>query len=209
MLDYLWAAMIVIGIMIAAFSGTLSQVSEGVVSSAKEAMELLILMAGVIGMWNGLLYIAEQSGMIKKLSKWMKPFLKYVFPNLPPDHVANDYIAENFIANMLGLSWACTPAGLKAISALKQLHQERGNNPRIASDEMCTFLLLNISSLQLIPMNMIAYRSQYGSVNPTVIVGPALLATTITTGVTLLICKLIYRYQNTKKITKKPGKNKK
>lgn len=197
MMDYLWAAMIFIGIMIAAFSGTLDQVSEGIVSSAKEAVELLMLMAGVISMWNGLLYIAEQSGMTNKLSKCMKPFLKYMFPNLPPDHEANDYIAENFIANMLGLSWACTPAGLKAISALKKLQQDRGNNPQVASDEMCTFLLLNISSLQLIPMNMIAYRSQYGSVNPTIIVGPALLATAITTVVTLLICKFICRYRNT------------
>lgn len=196
MLDYLWAAMILIGIIIAAFSGTLDQVSEGIVSSAKEGMELLILMAGVISMWNGLLYVAEQSGLTKKLTVCMKPFLKYVFPEIPPEHEANDYIAENFIANMLGLSWACTPAGLKAMSALKNLHRERGFDTKIASDEMCTFILLNISSLQLIPMNMIAYRSQYGSVNPTAVVGPALLATAITTGVTLFICKMIYRYKN-------------
>lgn len=196
MLNYLWAAMILIGIIIAAFSGTLNQVSEGIVSSAKEGMDLLILMAGVISMWNGLLYVAEQSGLTKKLTKLMKPFLKYVFPDIPTEHEANDYIAENFIANMLGLSWACTPAGLKAMSALQSLRKEQGFDTLVASDEMCTFLLLNISSLQLIPMNMIAYRSQYGSVNPTAIVGPALLATAITTLVTLCICRCIYRYKH-------------
>lgn len=193
MLDYLWAAMICIGIMIAAFSGTLNQVSEGIIDSSKEAVDLLILMMGVIGMWNGLLSIAETSGLVRKLAGYMKPVFKWIFPNLPSDHEANHYMAENFIANMLGLSWACTPAGLKAMGALKKLQQERGKNPQIASDEMCTFMLLNISSLQLIPMNMIAYRSQYGSVNPTIIVGPALLATAITTVVTLCICKIILK----------------
>lgn len=195
MMDYLWAAMILIGIIVAAFCGRFDIVGEGVIISAGEAMELLFVMAGVISMWNGILTIAEKSGLIDKMTKAMKPLLKFIFPNLPPSHPANDYIAENFIANFLGLSWACTPSGLKAIKELQDLQKQRGSNLQRASDEMCTFLLLNISSLQLIPMNMIAYRSQYGSVNPTMIVGPALLATTITTGVALCICKLICKYK--------------
>lgn len=105
-------------------------------------------------------------------------------------------------ANILGLGWACTPAGLKAMEALAQLEQERGNpeyaegkggKNRTASMEMCIFLILNISSLQLIPVNMIAYRSQYGSVNPTAIVGPAIVATAVSTGAAVIFCKLMNR----------------
>ena len=194
-MDYLWAAMVLIGIIIAAFSGNLGMVGEGVITSAGEAMELLFVMAGVIGMWNGILAIAEKSGLIDKLAQAMKPLLKFIFPHLPQSHPATDYIAENFIANFLGLSWACTPSGLKAIKELQQLQKERGQDVGRASDEMCTFLLLNISSLQLIPMNMIAYRSQYGSVNPALIVGPALIATSVTTGMAFVICKTICKYR--------------
>lgn len=196
MLDYLWAAMILIGIIVAAFLGNLDVVGEGIISSAKEGIELIFLMAGVVSMWNGFLYIAERSGLTRILKGFLQPVLRIAFPDLPKEHEATGYIAENFIANLLGLGWACTPTGLRAMKALKKLQRERGYNETIASYEMCTFLLLNISSLQLIPMNMIAYRSQYGSVNPTAIVGPALFATAITTIVTFLICRLMYKKGN-------------
>lgn len=191
MLNYLWAGMILLGIIVAAFQGNLEVVCEGIVDSSKEAVELLFIMAGVVSMWNGMLYIAKNSGLIEHLTKKMRPFLRILFPRLPKDHIANEYISANFIANILGLGWACTPTGIQAMQALKQLEKERGNESGIASDEMCTFLLLNISSLQLIPMNMIAYRTQYGSVNPMVVVGPSLLATTMTTVLAFILCKIM------------------
>lgn len=194
MLNFLWAGMILIGILVAAFQGNLEAVCEGVIASSKEAVELLFVMAGVVSMWNGMLYIAKNSGLIDILTKKMKPLLKILFPNLPMDHKASSYISANFIANVLGLGWACTPTGIQAMKALKQLEVEKGGNPQVASNEMCTFLLLNISSLQLIPMNMIAYRSQYGSAVPIAVVGPALLATAITTVVAFVICKLMCRF---------------
>lgn len=193
MLNYLWAAMILIGIAVAAIEGNLDAVCEGVIASSKEAVELLFVMAGVVSMWNGMLYIANNSGMIEGLTRKMKPLLKVIFPRLPTEHKASSYICANFIANILGLGWACTPTGIQAMKELKQLEIERGNSPDIASNEMCTFLLLNISSLQLIPINMIAYRSQYGSVNPVAVVGPALLATCSTTLLALIICKIMCR----------------
>ena len=196
MLDYLWAAMILIGIIVAAFLGNLDVVGEGIISSAKEGIELIFLMAGVVSMWNGFLYIAERSGLTRILKGFLQPVLCIIFPDLPKEHEATGYIAENFIANLLGLGWACTPTGLRAMKALKKLQRDRGYNEAIASYEMCAFLLLNISSLQLIPMNMIAYRSQYGSVNPTAIVGPSLFATAITTIVTFLICRLMYKKED-------------
>lgn len=200
MLNYLWAFMILIGIIVAAFEGNLEAVCEGLIASSKEAVELLFVMAGVVCMWNGMLYIANNSGLIDSLTKKMKPLLRIIFPNLPLEHKAASYICANFIANIMGLGWACTPTGIQAMKELKQLEIERGNNPQIASNEMCTFLLLNISSLQLIPINMIAYRSQYGSVAPIAVVGPALLATCCTTILAFLICKIMCRVSNHKTV---------
>lgn len=210
MLNYLWAGMILFGIIVAAFQGNLDAVCEGVVASSKEAVDLLIVMAGVVSMWNGLLYIAKNSGLVDKLAEKMKLLLKILFPNLPEGHVAASYISANFIANILGLGWACTPTGLQAMKALQSLEKERGRDGFTASNEMCTFLLLNISSLQLIPINMIAYRSQYGSANPVAVVGPALLATTLTTGLAFLICKFmcnISKNETSKKKIRKTGGN--
>ena len=120
----------------------------------------------------------------------------------PEGHPAREYIATNLIANVLGLGWACTPAGLKAMEELAKLEAERGtpgyadeSGRRVASNEMCTFLILNISSLQLIPVNMIAYRSQYGSVNPAGIIAPAIVATFVSTAVAVVYCKIKNRKQ--------------
>ena len=191
MLNYLWAGMILLGIIVAAFQGNLEAVCEGVVDSSQEAVELLFVMAGVVSMWNGMLYIAKNSGLIEHLTEKMRPLLKILCPRIPKEHIANEYISANFIANILGLGWACTPTGIQAMQALKQLEKERGKDTSVASDEMCTFLLLNISSLQLIPINMIAYRTQYGSAYPMAVVGPSLVATTITTILAFIICKIM------------------
>lgn len=191
MLNYIWTFLILIGIVTAAFTGNLETVSNGIIESAKDAVELLFVMLGVIGMWSGFLAIAEGSGLTARLSKKMKPIIHFLFPKLPQNHPAQDYICANFIANILGLGWACTPTGLKAMEALLKLEQQRGTSEGIASNEMCTFLVLNISSLQLIPINMIAYRSQYGSPSPMSVVGPSLIATFLTTLLAIILCKIL------------------
>ncbi|MCR5702647.1 MAG: nucleoside recognition protein [Lachnospiraceae bacterium] len=212
MLDILWSFLILIGIAVAAITGNIEAVSTGILASAKDAIELLIVMAGVVAMWNGFLYIADGSDLTRLLARKMKPLLKFLFPSLPQDHIAGDYICANFIANMLGLGWACTPTGLSAMKALKELEQERlrtninhSDNSfskshkqlslDTASDEMCTFLILNISSLQLIPMNLIAYRSQYGSPQPMAVIIPGLITTTLTTVIAIIICKVMCHRQ--------------
>lgn len=210
MLNYLWAAMIVIGILYGAFTGNMEAVSDAALSSAKDAVSLCITMLGVMGVWVGLMEIAENSGLIAGLTRKMQPFIRFLFPNIPKDHPANGYITTNVIANMLGLGWAATPAGLQAMEALSKLEEERGNpeyigvsdpnkkglvaknvSGRTASKEMCDFLILNISSLQLIPVTIIAYRSQYGSVNPSAVIVPGLVATTIGTVVAIIFCKMM------------------
>ena len=205
MLNYLWAGMILVGIVVAALEGNLGAVCEGIIASSKEAVELLFVMAGVVSMWNGMLYIANNSGLIETLTQKMKPLLRIIFPKLPLEHKAASYISANFIANILGLGWACTPTGIQAMKELKKLELERGNNPHIASDEMCTFLILNISSLQLIPINMIAYRSQYGSADSVAVVGPALVATLLTTLLAFIICKVMCRIFSPKEPHKEGG----
>lgn len=192
-MNYLWAGMMLVGIVYAAFHGTLPQVTEGALDAAKEAVSLCITMMGVMSFWVGLMKIAEKTGMIAGLSRKLKPILQFLFPGIPKGHIANEYIATNFIANVFGLGWAATPAGLKAMEALEDLEKERGNSGDAASDEMCTFLILNISSLQLISVNLIAYRSQYGSANPAAIVGPGIVATVCSTLAAIIFCKIINR----------------
>lgn len=189
MLNAIWAGMILLGVVYAACTGHLEAVTNAALDSAGEAISLCITMAGVMALWMGLMEIAQKAGLVDKMTRGLTPFLHFMFPRLPEQHPARGYIATNIIANILGLGWACTPAGLKAMEELAKLEKERGNPSYIASNEMCTFLILNISSLQLIPVNMIAYRSQYGSANPAAIIAPAIAATLISTLVAVIYCK--------------------
>ena len=198
MLNYLWAFMILLGVLYGACTGHVSEVTNAALDSAGEAISLCLTMAGVMALWMGLMEVAKEAGLIAKMTMGISPFLDFMFPKLPKKHDARDYIATNVIANVLGLGWACTPAGLKAMEELARLEQERGTpgyapadseTQRVASNEMCNFLILNISSLQLIPVNMIAYRSQYGSANPAIIIAPAIVATLISTLTAIFYCK--------------------
>lgn len=199
MLNYLWAAMILLGIIFAAFTGRMPDITNAAIDSSKEAISLCITMMGVMSLWVGLMEIAEKAGLIQSASRIIRPLIRFLFPNLPVGHPAEEHITTNLIANVLGLGWAATPAGLRAMEELGRLEEDRrsGRQPGpiqkrgVASNEMCTFLIINISSLQLIPVNVIAYRSQYGSVNPAAIVGAGIIATSISTLAALLYCKIM------------------
>lgn len=185
MLNYIWAFMILVGILYGSVTGNISAVGNGIIDSAKEAISLCITMLGVMALWTGIMEIANASGLIRAATNRIIPVIRGLFPGIPKGHKAWNYISLNIIANVLGLGWAATPTGLKAMEELQNL-----NHSDVASDEMCTFLIINISSLQLIPVNIIAYRSQYGSVNPAAIVAPAILATLISTLTAVLYCRL-------------------
>lgn len=253
MLNGLWAGMLLVGIAYGGFAGTMTEISDGVLEAARESVYLCITMTGVMALWTGLMRIAETSGLTAQMTRAVRPLVNWLFPDIPEDHEAKVHITANIIANVLGLGWAATPSGLKAMDALAKLEEERrvktgytsgqtarevedrhtgqgmpiwsqtvesqtGGSmrgrrgmpgkqgqwnrsvkkaarvapvaPGTASNEMCDFLILNISSLQLIPVNIIAYRSQYGSVDPTAVIGPAIVATTISTVTGILYCKL-------------------
>lgn len=190
MLNYLWGGMILIAVAYGAFTGKLEEVGTTALNSSKEAVELSITMLGVMALWTGMMRIAQTSGLTKRLIRRMRPILRFFFPDVPEDSKANEYIATNMIANILGLGGAATPFGLKAMEELQKLNVARGGKKEVASRAMCTFLILNISSLQLIPVNIIAYRSQYGSVNPAKIVAPAMITTLISTLVAAVFVKV-------------------
>lgn len=185
------------GIVFAMMTGNLAEVTAAALDSAKEAVNLCITMAGVMAFWVGMMEIAKAAGIIQWAQVKLEPVLAYLFPGIPKEHPAREHIAVNIIANMLGLGWAATPAGLRAMEEMSKLETDRRKNKiskipvGVASNEMCNFLILNISSLQLIPVNVIAYRSQYGSVEPTSIIGPAILSTMISTLVAVIFCKLM------------------
>lgn len=187
MLNYIWGFMIIIGVVYGSLTGNMAAITNAAIDSAKEAVTLCITMVGVMSLWVGLMEIASDAGLIAKFTKLIQPFISFMFPQIPKGHKSREYISTNIIANILGLGWAATPAGLQAMKSLGELEDERRQQPGgakaspkgVASREMCTFLIINISSLQLIPVNIIAYRSQYGSVNPAMIIVPCLIATVV------------------------------
>lgn len=201
---YLWGGMILVGIVYGALTGNLQAVTESVVSSSREAVTLCISMAGITAMWTGIMRIAENTDLVAGLAGRMTPLLRFLFPELNPDSRAGKFICLNFLSNCLGLSWASTGSGLIAVRELEKLEDRRrregedAQKKGTASNEMCTFLIINVSSLQLIPVSMIAYRAQYGSVNPAAIVGPAILATAVSTGTGIIFCKLADRKRRIK-----------
>lgn len=209
MLNTIWAIMILVGVIVGILTGNMEAVGNGALESAGNAVTLCITMMGILSMWTGLMQVARASGLLEKMAAGLSPVIGFLFPNIPKDSKAAEYIATNMVANVLGLGWAATPAGIKAMEELAVLEEERGTPgykkkkqgnvrelsleediPRAASNEMCTLLVVNMSSLQLIPINMIAYRSQYGSASPAAIVAPVIVATVISTVVAVLFCKL-------------------
>lgn len=191
MLNYLWTGMIVIGIIWGSLTGNLEAVSSAILDSAGSAVTLCITMLGIICMWTGLMEVAKRGGLIAQLTRLISPFVQFLFPEIPKGHPAAEHISMNITANLLGLGWASTPSGLNAMKELAKLNHYQLK----ASNAMCNFLILNISSLQLIPVSIIAYRSQYGAANPSSIIGPALLATFVSSLAAIIFIKLIPLFQ--------------
>ena len=187
MMNYLWGGMLLLGVIYGAFAGTLDAVTEAIINSAKEAVNLVIAIAGITAFWTGIMKIAEQTGLVEKLARRIQPLLRFLFPELKNQEKANYYISLNFLSNFFGLSHASTSSGLLVFQELDRLN----GYSTIASKSMCTFLIINVSSLQLLPINMIAYRAQYGSPNPAAIVGPAIFATGMSTLAAVIFCRIM------------------
>lgn len=173
----------------------LGKVTSGAINAAELAVKISIGLIGVMALWLGIMRVAEQAGMIKKLGLLVRPITKRLFPSIPEDHPAIGAMIMNISANMLGLSNAATPLGLKAMDELQKLNKDKDT----ASNDMITFLVINTSAITLIPASAIAIRATLGSANPQQIIVPAILAASCATIVGVTTVKLIQRFQKNKK----------
>ena len=162
MINYIWYALIAIGIITGFATGNVQGITDAAISNAKTAVELSLGLIGVMALWLGIMKIAEDAGLVKKLSIALKPVMTRLFPDVPGDHPAMGAILMNISANVFGLGDAATPFGLKAMKELQSLNADE----ETATDAMCTFLAINTSSVTLIPATIIAYRAAADSANP-------------------------------------------
>src|SRR3954469_5211422 len=174
MLNWIWLAFLVISVLVAGFTGRLPKLTEGAFDAAQSAvMTIALPLMGIWAIWLGMMRLAEQSGLVQLLAKALRPVMRRLFPEVPPEHPAMGAMVLNMAANMLGLGNAATPLGLRAMAHLERLNPR----PGVASNAMCTFLTLNTASIQLIPTSAISILAINGSKNPTAIVPTAFLAT--------------------------------
>ena len=174
MLNYIWLGLVLAAVLLGGHAGKLKELTEGAFDSAKMAVTLAIGLIGVMSLWLGIMRLAERSGLVRVIARGLRPVTVRLFPDVPRDHPAIGSIVMTIAANMLGLSNAATPLGLKAMGHLESLNPRPGT----ATNAMCTFLAISTSSVQLIPATAIAILASAGSKNPTAIIGTALIATT-------------------------------
>ncbi len=194
MVNYVWVGMTIIGIVFALINGNMEAVNKAVFDGAKEAVTLCIGLISVLVFWLGMMRIAEESGLLKKLSNLFRPLVRILFPEVPTNHPAMGYILSNMISNMFGLGNAATPLGIKAMEELKKLNGGKTE----ASRSMVTFLALNTASITIIPTTVIAIRMNYHSSSPTEIVVPTIIATFLSAVGAVLIDRYFY-YRRSRK----------
>ena len=187
MLNYIWLALVLLAVAIGGWNDRFKDVTEGAVDGAKTAVTIALGLIGIMALWLGVMRLAERAGLVQRIARGLRPIMRQLFPDVPPEHPAMGSMVMNMAANMLRLGNAATPLGLRAMRDLKTL------NPRtdVATNAMCTFLAINTSSVQLIPATAIAILAASGSTRPTVIVGTALLATLCAATVAIVSVKLL------------------
>ena len=173
MLNYIWLGLVLTAVVVGGFSGRTKEMVDGTVDSAKGAVTLSLGLIGIMALWLGMMRLAEKAGLIQTVARLLKPILGWLFPHVPAGHPAMGSMLMNIAANMLGLNNAATPLGLRAMRDLESLNRY----PGVATNAMCTFLAINTSSVQLIPMTVVAILAAAGSKNPSAIIGTAFLAT--------------------------------
>lgn len=194
MVNIIWALMVVVGILYAMINGRMDEVNKAIIESASSAVTLSIGLISILVFWLGIMKIAEEAGILKILTKIMRPLIVKLFPEIPKDHPAMGYILSNFTANFFGLGNAATPLGIKAMQEMKKI-----SNSDTASRSMITFLAINTSSLTIVPTTVIAIRMQYNSVSPTEIVSTTLIASLAGMTSAILIDRFYYKKESWRK----------
>lgn len=176
--NIIWLGMIAASVVFGAVNGKLEEVAEAAFSGAQTGVTVCLGLISILVFWMGLMKIAEQAGLVQKLSLLLAPVVRKMFPDVPADHPALGYILSNMSANLLGLGNAATPMGIRAMQELQKLNPHK----TVATPAMCTLLALNTASITLVPTTMIAIRMNFGSTSPADIVASTLLATAVATG---------------------------
>lgn len=212
MLNYIWFALMAIALIVAAFNGTAGEVTKGALDSAKTAVEISIGLVGVMALWLGIMRIAERAGLIRMFARAVAPVARFIFPDVPADHPAMGSMILNIAANMLGLSNAATPFGIKAMEELQTLNEES----ETASNAMVMFMAINTSGIQIIPATAMAILVTAGSKAPTAIISATILATTIGTIAAIIAARILQpfyppprRVANGRSRTSSPGQARK
>lgn len=189
MLNKIWPAFIIISVVYAILSGNVDKASNGIFDSASSAVELTITFFGTICLWNGVMEIAKQTSLMQKLTKCLKPFIHFLFPEMKQNHQAEEEISMNVVANLLGLGNAATPLGLKAMKTMQKDNKQKDT----LTNSMAMFIVINTASLQLIPTNVIAIRSSLGSSEPSGIILQVWIATIIAAIVGITATKVLMK----------------
>ena len=183
MLNYLWSALVVLSILCSFFTGNSQRLSEAIIESSAQAIELMMTMAGVMLLWTGIMRIAQESGLTEIFAKLLSPMLRLLFPNLKNESKALGCISMNLTANLLGLGNTATPLGIQAMKELDELN----GGSQTASNEMVVFVVMNTASLQLMPTMLGALRQRYGSAEPFEILVPVWISSACALTVALII----------------------
>lgn len=183
----IWFYMISIGIIGSIATNNLGELNKIILGEASKGVEFAISLAGVMALWMGIMNIAKDSGLIEKIGMKLNPIMKILFPNIPNGHKAMSYMVMNMALNMVGAGNGATAFGLKAMDELQTLNK----NKDTATNDMIMFLVINISSIQIIPFTMLKIRMDLGSQNPSEIILTTLFATTVSTVVAILTCKIL------------------
>lgn len=187
MLNTVWVALMAIGMIAAVFTGKLDQTTNAALNSGESAVGIALSLLGALAMWSGIMKIAEEAGLIRVIGRIIAPVTRRLFPSIPADHPAMGAIVMAYSANLLGLGNACTPLSIKAMQEMDKLNKAPGR----ATDAMCTFVALTMSSLTILPTTIISIRASAGSANPAGVVGPIFFSTAVATLVALITDRLL------------------
>lgn len=189
MLNKIWPAFLMIAFIYGILTGRVEQINTSIFESAANAVELSITFLGTICLWNGIMEIASKTSLIQKLTSLLKPFMRFLFPDIPEGGIVHQQISMNVIANMLGLGNAATPLGLKAMQSMQKENKQKDT----LTNSMAMFIVLNTASLQIIPTTVIAIRTSLHSNNPTGIIIPVWIVTILAATAGIIATKIAMR----------------
>ena len=189
MLNKIWPFFIIISFIYAIYSGNIFNINNAIFESANQTVELCLTMFGTLCLWNGIMKIAIKTSLIEKLTKFLKPVISFIFPEIKNDKKISKEISMNMVANILGLGNAATPLGLKAMDSMQKINKDKSK----LSNSMAMFILINTASLQIIPTTVITIRSSLGSTDPTKIIFAVWIATIAAFATAIITGKILIR----------------